>query len=205
MPRTDDASKDDEFYPPEYIWKAVAELGSVSGCSSCHRQPTVERSISRLVLPLEPRRWFIGEERTATIYYICRQCPQFVRCEQCLNNDPGFHHDHQLTRVDLTCLSEENVGQETEKSLSQRFCSDTNVFPLLRDDFCPTCFNKRPGSRLSGKSHWRSIVDTFVGSLRRSHLRGCDLCSVRYRGLTRLLPQLGSALQGSYRHITNWI
>ncbi|KAF1950394.1 HET-domain-containing protein [Byssothecium circinans] len=121
--------------------------------------------------------------RTRAPWYRCIICPNFGVCNECFQARQFEHENHGFDEVNVEYLIKHNLTRK----------GDWMRYVIQPDTKCFTCLDNQPNA---GQREWRSLHGFFMSDLKRSGSKGCQLCSLVYRGLSTALPSAVSENPG---------
>lgn len=137
------------------------------------------------------------EVQTAAAYHKCTHCADYDLCDICIKNAATKHPNHVFERIDLRSLmlQQQRLSKIPPELSAKRYIQ-------VSKDCCPTCLDHRPAKfdptdssstrpeRNKKQTSWMSTYPIYVSDFRASSARGCDLCSIIYRGVLAARPDL---------------
>ncbi|KAI9708912.1 MAG: hypothetical protein M1820_003606 [Bogoriella megaspora] len=134
-------------------------------------------------------------KRTLGMWNRCFDCPNFILCPDCLQHAAQIHPGHSFRKVDLAMTLRELQFVQDLSLLAER--TERMGLSKTPRNCCPTCFNHHPtefgfarwdDARIDDSMDGWSSSNLIFSDIRASADRGCELCSVVYRGLLKANP-----------------
>ena len=136
---------------------------------------------------------------TQAFHYQCLECLSFPICASCLRRAQHLHQGHRFRKIDLAFVLKECQWKYFNKETRLPTDKPSDIIPVPRD-CCPTCFDHHPakftclnddGQCDGDDCHsWMSSHNLHMTDLQVAAAKGCEICSLAYRGLSTADPSL---------------